>query len=152
MLTLIPFIKFTLIILPLAYNVEKVINEIQDTLRREAEMEHSEGWNAILFPSPAVKRMLFVGLGTAFAQQIVGIDAIQYFLLNIIEEAGIEDKTTQIVILINLGILKLTILVWAGKQFDKRGRRQMFFISLSGEDLIWSISTLTSTCSFYIMN
>jgi len=119
-------------IYPPSYNVEKVINEIQDTLRREAEMEHSEGWNAILFPSPAVKRMLFVGLGTAFAQQIVGIDAIQYFLLNIIEEAGIEDKTTQIVILINLGILKLTILVWAGKQFDKRGRRQMFFISLSG--------------------
>jgi len=117
---------------PSSYNVDIVVHEIQDTLRREEEMENSVGWNAILFPSPAIKRMLLVGLGTAFAQQIVGIDAIQYFLLNIIEEAGIENRTTQNIILINLGILKLTLIVWAGWQFDKRGRRQMFFISLTG--------------------
>jgi len=38
--------------------------------------ENSTGWDVLLFPSPAFKRKLFVGVGTTVAQQAVGIEAI----------------------------------------------------------------------------
>ena len=85
-----------------------------------------------MHPSPAFKRMLFVGIGSAVSQQLVGIDAIQYFLTFIIEEAGIEDRTTQSIVLIFLGLLKLLVIVLAGKLFDSKGRRPLMFMSLLG--------------------
>ena len=77
--------------------------------------------------------MLLVGIGSAVAQQIVGIDAIQYFLMYIIEEAGIKDRTWQSIILIVLGILKVSVIVLAGHMFDSRGRRPLMFMSLIGK-------------------
>ncbi len=117
---------------PTGYDVSKVVGEIQDAIIREEEAESAVGWEVILSPSPAFKRMLFVGIGSAVAQQVVGIDAIQYFLTNIMEKAGIEDRTTQSIILIFLGFLKLSVIVVAGKLFDTRGRRPLMFASLIG--------------------
>ena len=88
--------------------------------------------DVILFPSPAFKRMLMVGIGTAIAQQAVGIDAIQYFLVYILDESGIKSRGAQMGILIALGFIKLAVIVLAGHLFDRRGRRPLFFISLLG--------------------
>ena len=77
--------------------------------------------------------MLWVGLGTAAAQQLVGIDAIQYFLMFIIEEAGIDDRVWQSILLIALGVLKLVVIIFAGALFDTKGRRPLFFTSLLGK-------------------
>ena len=74
-----------------------------------------------------------VGIGTAVAQQLVGIDAIQYFLMFIIEEAGIDERVWQSILLIALGVLKLVVIVFAGSLFDTKGRRPLFFWSLIGE-------------------
>lgn len=88
--------------------------------------------DVILFPSPAFKRMLLVGVGIAIAQQAVGIDAIQYFLVYILDESGIKSRSAQTVILIVLGVIKLIVVVFAGHLFDKKGRRPLFFVSLLG--------------------
>jgi MFS family permease len=118
---------------PPDYDVSKVVDEIKDAIIREEEAENAVGWDIIFFPSPAFKRMLLVGIGSAVAQQIVGIDAIQYFLMYIIEEAGIKDRTWQSIILIVLGILKVSVIVLAGHMFDSRGRRPLMFMSLIGK-------------------
>lgn len=76
--------------------------------------------------------MLLVGVGTAIAQQLVGIDAIQYFLVFILDESGIKSRPAQTTILIVLGIIKLVVIVLAGHLFDRRGRRPLFFVSLLG--------------------
>lgn len=94
--------------------------------------ENAMGWDVILFPSPAFKRMLLVGVGTAIAQQAVGIDAIQYFLMYILDESGIKSRQAQLWILIVLGFIKLVVIVLAGHLFDRKGRRPLFFISLLG--------------------
>ena len=132
-----------------AYDIDIVVDEIQNSIRREEEMEHASGWSAILFPSPAVRRMLIVGLGAAFSQQIVGIDAIQYFLLFIMEEAGIKKYTTQILILVSLGVLKLICIVYAGRMFDKKGRRPMFMTSITGE-IFDTLYFFVSTSPFFL--
>ena len=100
--------------------------------------------DVILFPTPAFKRMLLVGVGTAIAQQAVGIDAIQYFLVYILDESGVKSRKAQMGILIVLGIIKLTFIVLAGHLFDKRGRRPLFFVSLIG----MSVSLLLVSMGF----
>jgi MFS family permease len=92
----------------------------------------SEFRDVILFPTPAFKRMLLVGVGTAIAQQAVGIEAIQYFLVFILDESGIKSRKSQMGILIALGLIKVIFIVLAGHLFDRRGRRPLFFLSLIG--------------------
>lgn len=70
------------------------------------------------------------------AQQLVGIEAIQYYLVFIIEESGVEDPTIQSLVLIFLGVLKSIFILIAGSLFDKRGRRPLFFVSIGGKTLI----------------
>jgi MFS family permease len=114
------------------FNVDLVVQDIKEALERERIAEQAVGWNVILFPTPAIKRMLMVGVGTAIAQQAVGIDAIQYYLIDVLEESGVESEKGRLGILMMLGVLKLVFIVIGGKLFDRRGRRPLFFTSLVG--------------------
>jgi sugar porter (SP) family MFS transporter len=117
---------------PQGWNVDLIIDDINEALEREQAAERAVGWKVLLNPTPAFRRMLFVGIGTAVAQQAVGIDAIQYYLLDVIEETGINSATRKSVVLILLGMMKLLFIVVGGVLFDRKGRRPLFFISLLG--------------------
>jgi Sugar (and other) transporter len=119
-------------IYPPGYNVDLVIDDIKESLERERLAETTLGWWTIFHPTPAFRRMLTVGLGIAAAQQFVGIDAIQYYLLDIMESAT-DSELTQQILLILLGCIKLVCIVIAGKFFDYRGRRPLVFMSLIGK-------------------
>jgi MFS family permease len=115
--------------------VDPVVSDIKEALERERIAEQATGWNVILFPTPAIRRMLIVGVGVAVAQQAVGIDAIQYYLLDVLEESGIESEKGRLGVLMMLGVLKLIFVFIGGKLFDRKGRRPLFFISLAGKSL-----------------
>jgi MFS family permease len=119
-------------IYPDGYNVDLVISDIKEALEREEAAEIGVGWEIIMFPTPAFRRMLLVGVGTAVAQQAVGIDAIQYYLPDVLEDSGIESDKKQSIFLIFLGILKLIFIVVGGKLFDKKGRKPLLLVSLGG--------------------
>ena len=51
-------------------------------------------WRSILAGSPAMRRMLIVGVGTAVCQQLTGIDAIQYYLVRIMHASGIHSQVS----------------------------------------------------------
>ena len=87
----------------------------------------------VLFPTPAIRRMLTVGICTAIAQQAVGIDAIQYYLIDILEQSGLRSEKGRLGVLIMLGGLKTAFIVVGGKLFDRRGRRPLLFTSLIGK-------------------
>jgi len=53
------------------------VADIREAIAREEAAERAVGWNVIRKPTPALRRMLLVGVGIAIAQQAVGIDAIQ---------------------------------------------------------------------------
>ena len=114
------------------FNVEPIVRDIKEALERERIAEQAIGWNMILFPTAAIQRMLVVGVGTAIAQQAVGIDAIQYYLIDLLEESGIQNEKSRLAVLMMLGVIKLAFIVVGGHFFDKRGRKPMFFISLAG--------------------
>ena len=117
---------------PSGFNVEPVIDDIKESLLRDRAAEKAVGWNVIFNPTPAFRRTLLVGVGTAVAQQAVGIDAIQYYLLDVIEKSGIGSREKESLVLICLGLLKLLFIFVGGKLFDRRGRRPLFFASLLG--------------------
>mmetsp|Transcript_18508 Transcript_18508/g.26141 ORF Transcript_18508/g.26141 Transcript_18508/m.26141 type:complete len:564 (-) Transcript_18508:408-2099(-) len=117
---------------PAGYNIQEELEEIKDDMEEERRLNSRVGWDAIFFPSPAVKKMLIVGIGTAISQQMSGIDAIQYYLVFIMEEAGIHGRRHQSMFLTGLGLLKLACIFVAAPLFDNFGRRPMIFISLSG--------------------
>jgi len=132
-------------IYPPGYDVDAVVTDIKLNIQRDTEAEHAIGWDVILFPTPAFRRMLVVGIGTAIAQQAVGIDAIQYFLVYILDQSGIQGDLEKTGILIGLGIIKLFFIVIAGKLFDTRGRKPLILFSCAG----MCIALLCLSLNFY---
>jgi len=114
--------------------LDEMVADIRDKIATEAQTTADAaavGWTSFWLV-PSIKRMLLVGVGIAVAQQLVGIDAIQYFLVFILDEAGIHSRTEQTLVLIKLGLVKLGCLFVAARLFDTRGRRTLLFVSLGG--------------------
>lgn len=119
-------------IYPENYPVNEIVDDIKEALERERIAEHSLGWSVIFSPTPAFRRMLLVGIGTAIAQQAVGIDALQYYLVDVLDSSGLHSERMQSFILVCLGGVKLAVIFASGYLFDTRGRRPLFFASLIG--------------------
>jgi sugar porter (SP) family MFS transporter len=118
---------------PVATNVDQVMEDIQESLEIEQAASQVVGWKSLLcFPSPAIRRMLVVGVGIAIIQQAVGIDAVMFYLVFVIRQSGITSDVGQLVALIILGTVKLLFVFVGAKLFDRVGRRIMLFISLIG--------------------
>jgi MFS family permease len=114
------------------YDVSPILLDIKEAIEREVTVGRTIGWDMVLFPTPAFRRMILLGVGIAIAQQAVGIDAIQYFLVYILRESGVDHRSYQVGILILLGSVKLVFIYIGGRLFDRRGRRPLFFVSLCG--------------------
>ncbi|GAX25840.1 hypothetical protein FisN_6Hh122 [Fistulifera solaris] len=134
-------------IYPENFDVDAVVNDIKDALQREQAAEQAVGWGVVLHPTPAFKRMLVVGVGLPIAQQIVGVEAIQYYLVDIIEDAGFDSSVKESLVLILIGIFKAFFVVIGGKLFDRRGRKPLLLVSLSGVALSLLIIALA-----YVIN
>jgi len=117
---------------PDRYDVKAIVNEIRKRIEKETAIEDGTGWNAILSPTPAFRRIIIVGLGMATAKMAVGIDGIQFFLVYILREGGIKSRTTLSAILIGFGAIKLASVIIAGYLLDRSGRKPLLIISLSG--------------------
>ena len=116
----------------LDFEVGPIILEIQSAIQREEISNRRLGWDMIFSPSPALRRMLIVGLGMAIAQQAVGIDAIQYFLVFILEDSGLKRGTLQSWVLLGLGMIKMVFIVDGGFLVDRYGRRPLYLVSVAG--------------------
>lgn len=114
------------------FDIDPVAQDIKDGLERDRIAEGAIGWKMIFFPTPAIKRMLIVGVGVAISQQAVGIDAIQYYLLDVLKESGIKSEKSQLSVLMLLGGLKLLFVIIGSTLLDTRGRKKLLFISLLG--------------------
>jgi sugar porter (SP) family MFS transporter len=122
-------------IYPEGYNVEPVLADMKESIDRDTAAQLAVGWRFLCAPSPALRRMMMVGIGTAVAQQAVGIDAIQYYLIDVIRDSGVDSREGQSIVLMILGGIKLLFIFVGGKCFDRSGRRILFFVSLSGMTL-----------------
>jgi sugar porter (SP) family MFS transporter len=137
---------------PQGYDVEVVLNDIQQDIEREKLLGSTsvEGLSTLLCwkLSPTIRRMLVIGLGIAVSHEISGIDAIQYYLVYILEASGITGRAQQARYLIALGTLKLVCLFVASYFVDRWGRRPLMLLSVSG----MTISLITMAAIFFHAN
>lgn len=114
--------------------VGEILQGIKDDVEEEVNAQSgSSNWLDILCsPRPAIRRMMLIGIGVGVSAQASGIDAIQYYLVFVLEAAGIKSREAQAILLTGLGILKLSIIFVASSLVDKLGRRPLMFMSLSG--------------------
>lgn len=87
--------------------------------------------------------MLLVGFTVTIGQQIAGIDAIQYYLLDLMKDVGITDETWMNLLLIGFGLIKLLAISAGGRMLDTKGRRFVLFLSLSGITISLVITSLS---------
>ena len=120
-------------IYPSEETCQQVIHDIHEALRVEEAAAHAVGWTALLCrPTPAIRRMLIVGVGMATIQQAVGIDSIMFYLMFVIQASGISSPKGQSTALILLGIVKLGFVFVGARLLDRWGRRKLLFTSLLG--------------------
>jgi len=110
-------------------HLDAVVAAVQDELAEAAAAAEGgdAGWcssssstcqGLLCAPPPAVRRMLVAGVGTAVVQQLTGIEAIQYYLLFVLEASGIESRRDQFAFMLLIGAVKAGIIVVAGRLFD----------------------------------
>ncbi|KAL2613504.1 hypothetical protein R1flu_025196 [Riccia fluitans] len=94
---------------------------------------HGEGvWRELLFPTPAVRRMLIVALGVQFFQQSTGIDATVYYSPSVFNGAGMSSKAATIGATISVGLTKTLFILVATVWLDRAGRRPLLLTSIIG--------------------
>lgn len=128
------------------HDVSTAIENIKVNIATELKASKSVSWSSMLFcPRPAIFRVLLVGLGLSFFHDFVGIAAIQYYMTNIVEKAGLSTPHNITVVLIVLGSLKVLFGCMAAFLFDKYGRRVILALSLAG----CTVASTLMAFSFY---
>jgi MFS transporter, SP family, galactose:H+ symporter len=116
----------------------QVLARIRDTKDIQAEVkdiiEHAEsgiGRFSDLF-SPAVLRVLFLGVALAIIQQVTGINTIIYYAPTIFQEAGFHSAMSSILATAGVGVVNVAMTVVSIRLLDKVGRRPLLLTSLGG--------------------
>ncbi|CAH1443488.1 unnamed protein product [Lactuca virosa] len=89
-------------------------------------------WRELLSPTPSVRRMLFTGIGIQCFQQITGIDATMYYSPEILQTAGLQDKSRLLAATVAVGISKTAFIMVAILVIDKVGRKPLLYVSTIG--------------------
>ena len=118
------------------------VRDIRRSLAREAELRGGETWEALLCPSRQRRPALAVGLGVALSHQVSGVNAVQYFLLSIVEASGVSSRSGQYGCLVFFGLLKLLFVLVAARLFDSCGRRPLMLASSLGMALSLAVVAL----------
>ncbi|KAJ9549248.1 hypothetical protein OSB04_021791 [Centaurea solstitialis] len=94
--------------------------------------EEKAVWRELLSPSPSLRRMLVTGFGIQCFQQITGIDATVYYSPEILQTAGIEEKSRLLAATVAVGITKTLFILVAIMLIDKVGRKPLLYVSTTG--------------------
>ncbi|GKC68192.1 probable polyol transporter 4, partial [Tanacetum coccineum] len=89
-------------------------------------------WRELLNPTPVVRRMLVTGVGILCFQQITGIDATVYYSPEILQTAGVQDKSKLLAATVAVGISKTAFIMVAILVIDKVGRKPLLYVSTIG--------------------
>ncbi|XP_076898225.1 putative polyol transporter 4 [Bidens hawaiensis] len=94
--------------------------------------EEKAVWRELLSPSPSLRRMLITGFGIQCFQQITGIDATVYYSPEILQTAGIEEKSRLLAATVAVGVAKTVFILVAIVLIDKVGRKPLLYVSTIG--------------------
>ncbi|CAI5465563.1 unnamed protein product [Closterium sp. Yama58-4] len=101
-------------------------------------------WKELLWPTPAVGRMLVVCVGTNFLQQAVGIDAAVYYSPVVLRDAGVTSTRALLGATLLMGVIKVSFVGIATCMLDHFGRRPLLLASTAG----MTVALLTQALAF----
>ena len=109
----------------------ELANELLSEIENEEAAQRNVTWQS-LFNNPVARRKLYAGVGMAVMQQITGEEAILYYMISILAEAGVTSVDDQFGALVMVGLAKVLAIVIAGYLFDYHGRRPLLMGSNCG--------------------
>ncbi|KAF3322362.1 putative polyol transporter 4-like protein [Carex littledalei] len=113
-------------------DVEQRLKDIQEAACVNSGYKKESSYREILFPSPAVRRMLAAGCGIMVFQQITGIDATVYYSPTILKNAGIKSEKKILATTVGVGFTKTVFILIAIFLIDKVGRKVLLYVSTIG--------------------
>ncbi|CAJ0937992.1 unnamed protein product, partial [Mesorhabditis belari] len=111
------------------------IAEIKGAIEAEAEAHKEfEGTLVVarVFRTPHVRKALLIGSSLQMFQQLIGINTLLYYTGKIIQSAGVEDKTSTILISCAISAVQAVATFIPMKLIEKFGRRMITLISMIG--------------------
>lgn len=109
-------------------DVDAEAAEIEAQIEFDAEVA-ATGWDPIINPTPAVKRMLLAGVGLGACQQVNGSEAFIYYTPSIMENAGFTKRKTTFALTLLIGFCKTAGIFIGAGLVDNLGRRPLIFTS-----------------------
>jgi sugar porter (SP) family MFS transporter len=107
------------------HNPEAELAEIEAVHKMQAGVGYRD-----LF-RPSVRPALFVGVGIAFINQMVGVNAVIYYAPTILNDAGFSSSAA-ILATTGVGILNMVVTLCALLLIDRVGRRPLLLVGISG--------------------
>jgi sugar porter (SP) family MFS transporter len=107
------------------HNPEAELAEIEAVHKMQAGVSYQD-----LF-RPSVRPALVVGVGIAFINQMVGVNAVIYYAPTILKDAGFSSSAA-ILATTGIGILNMLVTLCALLLIDRVGRRPLLLIGISG--------------------
>jgi sugar porter (SP) family MFS transporter len=107
------------------HNPEAEIAEIEAVHKMQAGVSYRD-----LF-RPSVRPALIVGVGIAFINQMVGVNAVIYYAPTILNDAGFSSSAA-ILATTGVGILNMLVTLCALLLIDRVGRRPLLLVGISG--------------------
>jgi len=113
-------------------DVDILITDIKREVEEQAEVAKL-GWQPFLQPDATTRWMLFVGIGTAVAQQLTGIESLIMYSPEIFKQAGVAKTDKDLFALtVCMGIVKCLISALSACFLDNFGRRPLLLLSMTG--------------------
>lgn len=106
-------------------DVEAEVREIERARKTEAGVSYRD------LLAPAVRPALVVGVGIAFFNQMVGVNAVIYYAPTILADAGF-DNSAAILATTGVGVANMLVTVAALLLIDRLGRRPLLLFGISG--------------------
>jgi sugar porter (SP) family MFS transporter len=107
------------------HNPEAELAEIEAVHKMQAGVSYRD-----LF-RPSVRPALIVGVGIAFINQMVGVNAVIYYAPTILKDAGFSSSAA-ILATTGIGILNMLVTLCALLLIDRVGRRPLLLVGISG--------------------
>lgn len=131
-----------------------VLQQIRDPERAKAEMAevrelaHQEAESksaklADLVAEPWLRKILFIGIGLAVAQQLTGINSIMYYGTQVLQESGFSQQGA-LIANVGSGIIAVAAMLVALRIINKIGRRTMLMAGFAGVTLFHLLIGLSS--------
>jgi len=131
---------------PPGEDIATLVNGIRHQAEEDAG-NADRGWEPLLRPDEFTRRMMMVGIGVAFAQQVTGIESVVMYSPEIFKRAGVATNVKELfVATILVGVVKTLCIIVAACHLDSWGRRPLLLLSMAG----MSSSLLLLSAGFHL--